>query len=148
MRALSYTRPWAELVVGGFKDIENRPWTTDYRGRVLVHAAKSWDHEALDFAEIVEAQLGRNLGVRDVPRAAADHPTGILGTVELLDICSVTIDPRRSCRCSPWAVDGQHHWQLGNFRRFAAPIPCRGALGLWRVPADIAAAIEREVARG
>lgn len=40
MKALSIRQPWAWLIVNGHKDIENRSWTTKFRGPVLIHAAK------------------------------------------------------------------------------------------------------------
>ena len=40
MKALSIRQPWAWLIVNGYKDIENRTWSTDFRGRVYVHAGK------------------------------------------------------------------------------------------------------------
>ena len=38
MRVLSVRQPWASLLVRGVKDIENRTWSTTYRGPVLIHA--------------------------------------------------------------------------------------------------------------
>ena len=34
MRALSIKQPWSWLIVHGHKDIENRDWSTQLRGRV------------------------------------------------------------------------------------------------------------------
>lgn len=39
MMALSVRQPWASLIVAGIKRVENRTWTTDYRGPLLVHAS-------------------------------------------------------------------------------------------------------------
>jgi hypothetical protein len=39
MKALSIRQPWAWLIVNGYKDIENRTWTTRMRGEILVHAS-------------------------------------------------------------------------------------------------------------
>ena len=36
--ALSIRQPWAELIVRGHKDVENRTWRHSYRGPVLIHA--------------------------------------------------------------------------------------------------------------
>ena len=38
--ALSIRQPWAWMILNAGKDIENRSWQTDYRGRFLIHAAK------------------------------------------------------------------------------------------------------------
>ena len=43
MKALSVRQPWAFLIVNGLKDIENRTWHTNFRGRVLIHAGKTLD---------------------------------------------------------------------------------------------------------
>lgn len=49
-------------------------------------------------------------------------------------------------RCSRWAIGlgfegGMYHWQLGNRRQLAYPVPCKGRLGLWDLPADVEAAV-------
>jgi hypothetical protein len=41
MKALSIRQPWAWAIVSGLKTIENRSWQTNYRGPLLIHAAKS-----------------------------------------------------------------------------------------------------------
>lgn len=37
MKALSVRQPWAWLIVNGYKDIENRDWSTQQRGRIWIH---------------------------------------------------------------------------------------------------------------
>lgn len=44
-RALSLYQPWADLIVDGIKPIENRLWSSKYRGGLLIHASKKWDSE-------------------------------------------------------------------------------------------------------
>ena len=39
-KALTIKQPYASLIVEGIKDIENRTWKTNYRGRILIHAGK------------------------------------------------------------------------------------------------------------
>ena len=38
---LSIRQPWAWLIVNGYKDIENRTWSTRFRGKVLIHGMKA-----------------------------------------------------------------------------------------------------------
>ena len=38
MKALSIKQPRADLIIRGLKDVENRTWSTTYRGPMLVHA--------------------------------------------------------------------------------------------------------------
>lgn len=42
-RALSLKQPWAALLAAGVKTVEVRRWTTAYRGRLLIHAARVAD---------------------------------------------------------------------------------------------------------
>ncbi|WP_051230322.1 ASCH domain-containing protein [Epilithonimonas caeni] len=46
MKALSIKQPWASLIAHGIKDIENRTWKTNFRGRVFIHASAKWDERS------------------------------------------------------------------------------------------------------
>jgi hypothetical protein len=39
-KAITIKQPYASLIVEGIKDIENRTWKTNYRGKILIHAGK------------------------------------------------------------------------------------------------------------
>jgi hypothetical protein len=39
--------------------------------------------------------------------------------------------------CTPWSARGQFHIELANVRPLADPVPCKGMLGLWRLPEDV-----------
>lgn len=39
MKALTIKQPWASLICYGIKDIENRTWKTNFRGRVYIHSS-------------------------------------------------------------------------------------------------------------
>jgi len=41
MCALSIRHSWAWLIVNGYKPIDNRDWSTTYRGEFLIHASKT-----------------------------------------------------------------------------------------------------------
>jgi hypothetical protein len=43
MKALAIRQPWAWLIVQGIKTVENRIWSTNFRGRFLVHASQKMD---------------------------------------------------------------------------------------------------------
>ena len=62
---LSVRQPWAWLLVNGYKDIENRNWATEFRGRCFIHAGKNFDQEGYDwvrrnFRHISLPQPGRH----------------------------------------------------------------------------------------
>lgn len=103
--ALSIQQPWAWLIIrpditdageraaayasGRIKDIENRTWATQIRGRVLVHVGKTVDDSAYPF-------LARDFPHIAVPRPA-DLPTGgIVGSVVITD-CVQGSDSRWFC---------------------------------------------------
>lgn len=39
MKILFVRQPWASLLVSGLKDIENRTWAPNFKGRILIHAS-------------------------------------------------------------------------------------------------------------
>jgi hypothetical protein len=43
MKALTICQPFAHLIATGQKIVENRVWSTSYRGMVATHAGKSRD---------------------------------------------------------------------------------------------------------
>ncbi len=48
-------------------------------------------------------------------------------------------------RCTDWAVDDQFHIELAVRQVLADPVPCRGALGLWRLPEDVEEAVRKQL---
>lgn len=125
MKALTITRPWPTVILELGKDVENRTWRTRHRGPLWIHAALSWDPHAIAWAE----QRGLiSAGV--VSPDPADHPTGIVGAVNLVDVTRG--HPSR------WAMPGQWHWHLTAPQALAVPVAVGGRLGLWTVPDDIA----------
>ncbi|HLA90179.1 MAG TPA: ASCH domain-containing protein [Gemmatimonadaceae bacterium] len=89
MRVLSIQQPFAQLVVRGVKRLEVRPWGTDYRGRIAIHASaavvprtidRQWKEDremALRFAD--QGWLERE-DLKALPRSA------IIGTAELVGV--------------------------------------------------------------
>ena len=114
VKALSVRTPWAWLIVAGYKDVENRTWTTDYRGPLLIHAGYTQSPEGYAFAE------RQGIAVpEDLPRG------GIIGIAELTEVTD------RSD--SPWYAPGHYAWHMASPKPLPLT-PCRGRLGLF-VPA-------------
>jgi hypothetical protein len=132
MRALSVRQPWAWAICHG-KDVENRSRGTRHRGLLAIHASKSAPFKAdLDDPRIIDAIAANGFRVDDPPSAQG----AVVAVAELVGCHSdETEEPRTSC--SPWAAQGQYHWGLRNVRPLADPVPCRGALGLWRLPEGV-----------
>ena len=113
MKALSIQQPWAQLIVAGLKPIENRTWTTDYRGPLLIHAAQRMSVEI----EAVERAFAIKIDRK------ALHFGAIIGRVELVDIVTHSR--------SPWFA-GPYGFVLRNPRPMH-PLPWRGRLNLFEV---------------
>jgi hypothetical protein len=77
-RVLSIRQPWAWLIVHGFKPIENRTWTTDYRGNLLIHAASKPDR-------VTQKTIRDCYGII-LPPARELRLGGIIGEAELVDV--------------------------------------------------------------
>lgn len=120
--ALTIKQPWASLIMNGIKNVENRSWITEYRGPMFIHAGMKWDSSPWPDDPSITT-----LGDEELMTLTEDNlliPRGmILGTVDLVMIIDDSM--------SPWARKGDHHWLISNPRRFAAPVPWRGQMGLW-----------------
>lgn len=118
--ALSVRQPWAWLIVNGFKDLENRSWPTEFRGRVLIHAGKKYGPDERRDAEVVRLEFG--IAIPEVLELG-----GIVGSVEIYGCVKES--------ASPWFCDGGYAFLLRNpellpFRAM------RGQLGFFNVAGD------------
>lgn len=129
--ALSIKEPWCSLIVFGHKRIENRVWPTKYRGRILLHAGKADDRDALaDVLNGVHPVTGYRVGQqaliasheRFLSLAMGAYRGGIVGSAMLVD-CVEEHD-------SEWFV-GPYGFVLADVRPLPFT-PLRGQLGLFR----------------
>ena len=129
MKALSIRQPWAWLIVNGYKDIENRSWSTDFRGRIYVHAGKRVKQG--DFPEQRD-YIRRESGLilpEELPLGA------IVGEVTIADCVDTS--------SNPWFC-GPYGFLLSSPVAYKDPIPYRGQLGFFQVEED-KLAIQRQV---
>lgn len=153
LKALSLTQPWSTLVVSGQKRVETRSWSTTWRGWLAIHASKGLPREAIElcFEEPFAGAL-KAAGIRvpnDLPRGA------IVGLARLRGCYQIgpsSVWPPRGSELDGLLTDterefgnyepGRFAWVFGGVRVLKAPIPCRGALGLWTPPEDVLAQLE------
>lgn len=119
---LSIRQPWAWLIVHRHKAIENRSWPTWKRGQILIHAGKAVDHEAIEALRCGWHPVTYGLLSLEVPDQF--ETSGIVGAADLVD-CVQQSD-------SEWFV-GPHGFVLANARPLPF-VPCRGALGFFKLP--------------
>jgi len=136
MKALTLTQPWATLVAIGAKRIETRSWKTDYRGPLVIHAAKTFPTQAKDLCYTDPFwQFVDRMGCL---------PTGCI--VAVCDLDGYILIPSPSQRCKMFGLKippdepelsfgdytpGRWAWILRNVRQLSEPVPAKGALGLW-----------------
>lgn len=129
MKCLSLWQPWATLVAIGTKQYETRHWSTNYRGPLLIHAAKTEEEAGICFAPFF----------RDALKAAGYHrfselPRGeVVAMVELMDV--VRVEKMRDHigeaeKAFGNYADGRYAWVLGKVSRIENA-PVRGAQGLF-----------------
>lgn len=114
---LTVRQPWADWIVDGHKDVENRSWGTNYRGRLWIHAAKEEDKGAWFW---LEPALGK-AKASELASAKPGERGAIIGYVDLVACTQFSK--------SPWWT-GSWAWELRNPVR-TTPEPKRGRLGLW-----------------
>lgn len=84
MKAITIKQPWASLIVHGIKDIENRTWRTNFRGRVLIHTAGS--HGRKFSVNLTDAQTKAALATITKETMFGNMPfDSIIGSVEIVD---------------------------------------------------------------
>lgn len=130
LMALTIHRPWSDLIAAGHKRVENRTWTTAYRGLIAIHAGRAYD----DTAAATAAASGH-----EVPPTHLS-PNGIVAVARLVDVHH---GGPQACGppCQPYGVPGHYHWVLDEIRRLPEPIWARGRQGLWRVTDELAAQV-------
>jgi hypothetical protein len=166
MRALTLTQPWAGLVASGIKLIENRPRPiikpADFGQPFAIHASREIKEDT--YARIFEiapelpgrtpAETGCRwhmlsritsavIGVATIDKAFTgdwDAET-IARHVDILsDSRGALLGPQQV----RWFF-GPIGYVLRDVRALATPVPCRGALGFWMLPADVERAVTAQM---
>lgn len=126
MKALSIQQPWAWLIVHGHKPIENRSWTTAYRGPVLLHAGVKVDDAGYWFVQDHFPQLLHVMpSARDIARG------GIVGVASLTGVIRYGMTTGMDARYVPWFC-GPYGFVLREAKQLPFR-PLRGQLGLFEV---------------
>jgi hypothetical protein len=121
---ISILQPWAWLIVNGHKDIENRGWSTGFRGRILIHAGKKLSKR--DYADDIE-HFAEAYGIT-LP-AFEDMPLGgVVGSATVIDC--VREHPSRWKMMDCWGF-------VLKDQRVRPFVPYRGQLGIFGVPAEV-----------
>ncbi|MFB4265356.1 ASCH domain-containing protein [Nonomuraea sp. GTA35] len=158
MKTLSVRQPWAWAIAHGGKTIENRTWSTGYRGPLMIHAGARWDDDGAWDRRVLRALHAfgnrfdpplrvERIGTKThrLIRDSQLTPSAIVAVVDVVGICTAR-STAEQCGCGVWAAEGQCHWRLARPRPLDEPVPCKGRLGLWDLPTDVEAAVMSQLA--
>ena len=148
LKALTMTQPWATLVALGENSIETRSWSTSYRGPLAIHSAKACPKEA---RALCDQEPYRRVLARGGYSSADDLPRGsVIALARLDEVIAFTRSSLRETRAR--AARGllpAHEADFGDFspgrfgfvlshvQQLSTPVPAKGMLGLWNVPAAL-----------
>ena len=127
MKALTILQPFAELIFIGEKLVENRTWSTSYRGELAIHAGQS-----------------RRLVTQEDRFRFPDMPYGEIVATAMLIAC-ITFDAIVAGNIPPnlqWVryhtyTEGPICWILDAVRPLNPPVPYKGARGLFTVDSSL-----------
>lgn len=146
MKAITIKQPWASLIVHGIKDIENRTWRTNFRGRVLIHSSAKGDIAKYGCLQPEQRQkafytpMGR-ICFNDLPFSSIIGSVEIVGCVvnhpsiwaEKTDGYPVGMNPRAYKDITGTRV--VYNWVLANPILYEKPIEnVKGKLSFWDYP--------------
>lgn len=144
MKALSIKQPWASLIVHGIKDIENRTWKTNFRGRIYVHTSIS---PAFTGSYTDNLPDGFWTGLTEEQRRtyllSFQHRGFIIGEIDIID-CVINHESIWAEKTEGVTAGNQffykkpiYNWVLANPVLYEKPIPAKGKLSLWEPDFEI-----------
>lgn len=123
IRVITLKQPWASLVANGLKIYEFRNMNYSYRGKILIHAGKGFDKDAM------ERVKDYNL----------DYPTAkILAEVEIVDCIKIDNNFYEMINKLNSPVYGNkkrtgYAWKLENINKINIDKTINGKKGIWYI---------------
>lgn len=123
IRVITLKQPWASLVANGLKIYEFRNMNYSYRGKILIHAGKGFDKDAM------ERVKDYNL----------DYPTAkILAEVEIVDCIKIDNNFNEMINKLNSPVYGNkkrtgYAWKLENIDKINIDKTINGKQGIWYI---------------
>ena len=134
--AFTCTGSYAILILYGIKRTENRSaWPEPSEGRAVISCSKSFCKE--EYGRFI-AWASANLPPEDFEKLPAwrevkNWPGKVVG------VCDYKARQRQEVES--WDEGYPYWWDLSNVVRLPEPIPCRGNVGMWQMPPDLAAKV-------
>ena len=125
-RVITLKQPWASLVANGLKIYEFRNMNYSYRGKILIHAGKGIDNDAMD--RVKDFNL-------DYPQSR------IIAEVEIVDCIKVDTEFNKKINKLNSPVYGAkertgYAWKLDNIKKLNIDKTINGKQGIWYIDLD------------
>lgn len=123
IRVITLKQPWASLVANGLKIYEFRNMNYSYRGKILIHAGKGFDKDAME--RVKDYKL--------------DYPTAkILAEVEIVDCIKIDNNFNEMINKLNSPVYGNkkrtgYAWKLENINKINIDKTINGKQGIWYI---------------
>lgn len=135
MYALTIKPLWLWAILRAGKDCENRSWNTKFRGRILLHASKTFTEkeylEAYKFIYSVDSAVAET--APEYKALMRDYAGRICASVEIADV----FKPYPSAPTSVWHFEDCYGFKLQSPREFAQKMPFKGALKFFEVDKEL-----------
>lgn len=137
MRAITLHEPYASFMACGVKTIETRHWSTPFRGRLAIHAAKGippYAREAMDDPVISGLMIQNGINRNMLPLGS------IVAVVTVIDVVptSAVKDEISDAERALGGYEGSRFaWITDELHRLTYPLPCKGRQGFWNVPDEM-----------
>lgn len=134
MKAITVKQPYAHLIPDGIKDIENRTWRTNFRGRVFIHAsAQALNYKHLSLIQIAFLHKHHKDLLEDIVKKRL-VTSAIIGEVDIID-CVVnhpSIWAENTNVNTGFKIKPIYNWVLANPVLYDKPIlSIKGKLSFW-----------------
>ncbi|MEU8122388.1 hypothetical protein AB0C21_27085 [Spirillospora sp. NPDC049024] len=130
---MTVPQPAAWAIAQGHQTVYSRQSATEERGWIAICAGSYMDD---DLRRLTSRLTGRSPESLD---ALCGERNMIVAVARLADVCEES-----SCACGPWADKRLIHWRLADAVPLAEPVPAPHVVGHWRMPSDLADAVEAQ----
>jgi hypothetical protein len=129
MKALSIRQPWAYLICKGLKDVENRSWSTEFRGRIYIHTGLKFDKYGFDkiTGQFSPVDIKTKMILLATFIKGAFTLGAIIGEVDIVN-CRYRFPEENDNLYSVWHEPGRYGFILANPVFYEHPLPCKGRL--------------------
>jgi hypothetical protein len=134
-KAISLHEPWASLIGEKIKNYETRSWATNFRGDLIICAAKRKDSSQRSTYLYLRDKHNLNVGDFDSLRFGCAIALVTLSDCIKMDQHFIDAQTELEIDCGGWSV-GRYAWKLENIRKIVPEIQIKGKQGFFKV--DIA----------